>query len=73
MRRHPQIPGTLIGVGLGIELVAVAMRSDGAPPPALWVILTVLGTLAVVAGLTMVPALLGTRHPIAEVLATEAA
>jgi hypothetical protein len=36
-------------------------------------ILTVLGTLAVVAALTMVPALLGTRQPVAEALAFEAA
>ena len=48
-------------------------EEPGAPPPALWLILTVLGTLAVVAALTMVPALLGTRQPIAEVLASEVA
>jgi putative ABC transport system permease protein len=67
------IPGTLIGVGLGIELYRAAVKNQGAPPPALWLVLTVLGTLAIVAGLTMVPALLGTRQPIAEVLASEAA
>lgn len=67
------IPGTLIGVGLGIGLYRAAVKSDGAPPPVLWLVLTVLATLAVVAALTMVPALLGTRQPVAEVLASEAA
>lgn len=67
------IPGTLIGVGLGIELCRAAVKNQGAPPPVLWLAITVLGTLMVVAALTMVPALLGTRQPIAEVLASEAA
>jgi putative ABC transport system permease protein len=67
------LPGTLVGVGLGIALFKAAVRSSGAPPPALWLVLTVLGTLAVVAALTTIPARLGTRQPIAEVLASEAA
>lgn len=65
------IPGTLVGVGLGIALFDAAMKSSGAPPPALWIVLTVLGTLVVVAALTMLPARLGARQPIAEVLAAE--
>jgi putative ABC transport system permease protein len=67
------IPGTLIGVGLGIELFKAAVKSSGAPPPVLWLLITVLGTLAVVAGLTMIPARLGSRESIAEVLASETA
>jgi len=67
------IPGTLIGVGLDIELSRAAMKSDAAPPPAFWLLLTVLGTLLVVAALMMGPALLGTRQPVVEVLASEAA
>jgi putative ABC transport system permease protein len=65
------VPGTLIGVGLGIELFRAAVKNQGAPPPALSLILTVLGTLVVVAALSMVPALLGSRQRVAEVLASE--
>jgi hypothetical protein len=67
------IPGTLIGVGLGIALYSAAVKSQGGPLPVLWLAITVLGTLAVVAALTMVPASLGTRQPVAEVFASEAA
>ncbi len=67
------VPGTLIGVVLGIALFKAAVKSAGTLPPTLWLVLTVLGTLAVVAALTTIPARLGTRQPIAEVLASEAA
>jgi putative ABC transport system permease protein len=67
------LPGTLVGVGLGLALFKVAVKSAGTTPPALLLVLTVVGALAVVAALTTVPARLGTREPIAEVLASEAA
>jgi putative ABC transport system permease protein len=67
------IPGTLVGVGLGLALFKAAVKSAGTLPPALWLVFTVLGTLVAVAGLTAVPAHLGSRQPIADVLASEAA
>ncbi|MGH3266657.1 MAG: FtsX-like permease family protein, partial [Trebonia sp.] len=54
------IPGTLVGVGLGLLLFKAAVKSSGGPPPVLWLLLTVFGTLVAVAGLTLVPAQLGT-------------
>lgn len=42
-------------------------------PPALWLAAAVLGTVLVVAALTSVPARIGTRRPIAEILQTEEA
>jgi putative ABC transport system permease protein len=66
------LPGTIIGVGLGIALFKAVVKTAGTgPPPALWLGLTVLGSLAAVAALTAIPARLGTRQPIAEALATE--
>jgi putative ABC transport system permease protein len=67
------VPGTLVGVGLGLLLFKAAVKSVGSLPPALWLVLMVCGTLAVVAVLTAVPARLGIRQPVAEVLASEAA
>ena len=66
------LPGAIVGVPLGIGLFLAAVH-DGTPPPPLWLIGTVLGTLAVMAALTVVPARLGSRHPVAEVLGAEAA
>ena len=66
------LPGTLVGVGLGLALFKVAVKSAGTMPPVLWLVLIVVGALALVSALTTVPARLGTRQPIAEVLASEA-
>jgi putative ABC transport system permease protein len=67
------LPGTIVGVGLGLVLFKAAVKSAGSPPPAFLLVVTVLGTLGVVAGLTTVPAQWGTRQRIADVLADEAA
>ena len=67
------LPGTIVGVGLGLALFKAAVKSAGSPPPAFLLVVTVLGTLGVVAGLTTVPAQWGTRQRIADVLADEAA
>ncbi|HEY3867866.1 MAG TPA: FtsX-like permease family protein [Actinocrinis sp.] len=66
------LPGTLAGVGLGILAFRAAV-SDGGTPSVLWLVLTVLGSLAAVAALTAVPARLGARRSIADALASEAA
>lgn len=56
------------------ELIRVRARDlPRSPPLAFLIVLLVRGTLAVVAGLATVPALLGSRQPVAEVLADKAA
>jgi len=68
------LPGALIGVPLGIELFKAA---NGAGiltiPPAWSLAAAVLGTLLVVAGLTSIPARIGARRPVAEILQAETA
>ena len=66
------LPGAIVGVPLGIGLFAVAVK-NGSLPPASWLAGAVLGTLLVMAALTVVPARLGARQPAAEVLQAEAA
>jgi hypothetical protein len=41
-------------------------------PPVLWLVGAVLGTVLVVAALTSVPAWIGMRRPVAEMLQTDA-
>jgi ABC-type antimicrobial peptide transport system permease subunit len=65
------LPGAILGVPLGVALFKVAARG-GPLPPALWLVAAVLGTLLVVAGLTAIPARIGTRRPVAEILQSEA-
>ena len=70
----PALPGALLGIPLGIALYLAA---DGGGlmsiPPAWWLAATVLGTLLVVAGLTAIPARIGARRPVAEILQSETA
>jgi putative ABC transport system permease protein len=66
------LPGAILGVPLGIGLFKVAAKGPSGLPPALWLVAAVLGTLLVVAALTSVPAGIGTRRPVAEILQAEA-
>jgi putative ABC transport system permease protein len=70
----PALLGALLGVPLGVGLFAVA---NGAAivtiPPASWLLAAVLGTLVAVAGLTSIPARIGARRSVAEILTSEAA
>jgi putative ABC transport system permease protein len=60
----PALPGSLVGVPLGIGLFAVTNGAGGVSVPAgPWLVAVVLGTLAAVAALTAVPAILGARQP----------
>jgi putative ABC transport system permease protein len=70
----PALPGALLGIPLGIELFALA-NSGGvmSVPPGSWLAAVVLGTLAAVAVLTAIPAILGARQPAALILQSEAA
>jgi putative ABC transport system permease protein len=67
------LPGAILGVPLGIALFKAVAGSGTAPPSALWLAATVLGTLLAVAGLTTVPARIGARQPPAEILQAETA
>jgi putative ABC transport system permease protein len=66
------LPGAIIGIPLGIGLFLAAVHGGGLPP-ATWLAAAVLGTLLAMAGLTVVPATIGARKPVAEALQSEAA
>ena len=66
------LPGAILGVPLGIGLFKVAGHHLNGLPPVLWLVGAVLGTVVVVAALTSVPARIGMRRPVAEMLQTEA-
>ena len=70
----PAVPGTLFGIPLGIGLFAAADHGGLLTvPPAWWLAVAVLATLAVVAGLAAIPARVGARRPAAEILQAETA
>jgi putative ABC transport system permease protein len=66
------LPGAVLGVPLGYGLFKAAVHG-GSVPPVSWLAAAVLGTLVVIAGLTVVPARIGAWKPVAEVLQAEAA
>jgi putative ABC transport system permease protein len=66
------LPGAIAGVPLGIGLFAAVVK-NGSVPPVSWLVAAVLGALIAMAALTAIPARLGSRHPVAEVLQAEAA
>ncbi len=71
----PALPGAMLGVALGIGLFLLA-NGGGARattvPPAWWLVAAVLGTFVVMAGLTTIPARVGLRRPVVDVLGQEA-
>jgi putative ABC transport system permease protein len=70
----PAVPGALAGIPLGIGLFAAASGSSLlAIPAAWWLALAVLGTLVAVAVLASIPAGIGARRPVAEILQAETA
>ncbi|MGH2927111.1 MAG: FtsX-like permease family protein, partial [Solirubrobacteraceae bacterium] len=64
------LPGAILGIPLGLLLFKAAVHGGTLPPP-LWLAATVVGALVVMAALTVVPARLGTREVVAEVLQSE--
>ena len=68
----PALAGAIAGIPAGIELYA-SVRNGGAitNPPAWWFAAVVLGTLLTVAGLSAIPARIGARRPVAEILQSE--
>jgi ABC-type lipoprotein release transport system permease subunit len=70
----PALPGAIIGIPAGIGLyVAVSNGGVVTIPPVWQMLAVVLGTLFVVAGLTAIPARVGARRPVAEILQSETA
>jgi putative ABC transport system permease protein len=69
----PALPGAILGLPLGIGLFKLAAHHLTGLPPVLWLVAAVLGTVLVVAALTSIPARIGLRRPVAEMLQTEAA
>ena len=70
----PATAGAIAGIPGGFELFAVANQGGSASqPPAWWLIAVVLGTVIAVAGLTAIPARIGARRPVTEILHTETA
>jgi hypothetical protein len=69
----PALAGAVLGIPGGLALFAAVGGGDGVSPP-LWQLLAVVPvTVLVVAVLTTIPARLGARRPVAEVLQSERA
>jgi putative ABC transport system permease protein len=66
------IPGAVLGIPLGVGLYKAAVHG-GSLPPVSWLAAAALGVLVAMAALTVVPARIGARHPVAEVLQSETA
>lgn len=69
----PALPGAVVGVPVGIGLYLAVGGHTSGMPSAIGMIAIVLVTLAVVAGLTAIPARIGARQSVAEVLRAETA
>jgi len=66
------LPGAIVGIPLGVELFAAANRGRIlTTPPTSWLIAVVVGTLVVVALLAAIPARIGNRRSVTEVLQAE--
>jgi len=68
----PALPGAILGLPLGIGLFKVTGHGLSGLPPVLWLVAAGLGTVLVIAALTSIPARIGLRRPVAEMLQTEA-
>lgn len=71
----PALPGAILGIPAGMGLSA-ALRHGAAPPnyPSIWWLATAaLATVLVTAVLTAIPARIGARRPVAEILQAELA
>jgi putative ABC transport system permease protein len=70
----PALPGAVLGIPAGIGLVTAVSHGGALVIPPAWQLLGfVLGVLLVLAGLTAIPARIGARRPVAEILQSETA
>ncbi|MFI7231580.1 FtsX-like permease family protein [Nonomuraea angiospora] len=67
------LPGAIIGAPLGVGLFALFSARNWTPPPTSWLLATVLATLLTTAALTVLPARLAARRPVAQALSAETA
>lgn len=66
-------PGAVVGVPVGVGLYTVVGRHGSSVPSAIGIVALVLLTLLVIAALTAIPARIGARQPVADVLQSETA
>jgi ABC-type lipoprotein release transport system permease subunit len=70
----PALAGALLGIPGGVGLYDVAKHGGSTVvPPVWWLVAVVLGTVVVVAMLTVIPARIGGRRSVAEILQAETA
>jgi putative ABC transport system permease protein len=70
----PALPGAIAGIPFGLLLVkAVSHGSTTTVPPTAWLVGGVIGSLAVMAALSAIPARVWARRPTAEILQSERA
>jgi putative ABC transport system permease protein len=70
----PALPASILGIPAGVALVhVIGHGTRQATPPTLWVAAAVVGTLIAIAALTLIPARLSARRPIASILQAELA
>ena len=69
----PAVPGTLLGIPLGLGLFKVASAGMMTIPPVWWLTAVVFAILAAVAVMASIPALIGARIPAAQILQSETA
>jgi hypothetical protein len=68
----PALAGGLLGIPAGTALYrAVQQGGPVGGPPAWWLLAMVAGMLLAVAGLTVIPARIGARRPVAGILQAE--
>jgi ABC-type lipoprotein release transport system permease subunit len=69
----PAFTGAVLGIPGGIGLYMAVVPDEAPIPPLWWLLAVVAGTVLVVAVLTTIPARLGARRPVAEILQSELA
>jgi putative ABC transport system permease protein len=69
----PALPGAILGIPVGLGLYDAVGRHSSTVPPVPELLGVLIVTLVVVAILTAIPARLGARRPVAEILRAEAA
>jgi putative ABC transport system permease protein len=70
----PALPGTILGIPAGIVLDAALSHGDKTAVPGAWSLIAIfLGTLLALAALSTIPARIGARRPVAEILQAELA
>lgn len=67
----PALTGAMLGIPGGIGLYVALVPDETPMPPLWWLLAAVASTVLVVAMLTMIPARLGARRPVAQILQAE--